>query len=239
VENAISRIVKLILVLSAVLTIHEYGHFSEMRKMGVDIQEFSIGIGWPVYQYHSGSTVFSLRAIPIMAYVTPSKIGEDTIENKLSPWGRFVIYSAGIRNNIVSGICGVFLLQALSLSPRYLILEVLMYPVRILVLFNFFVLSFFSKKGAELVESWRFDVLNPRYYNQHFNRFIWWSLALGFLNTMPLGMFDGEKIFMEAISQFFGLQFLLIISWLTLMLFIYVFITGIRVGEFIDYGEWD
>ncbi len=235
----IIQIFQLVFVLCLILTIHEYGHFSEMRKRGVDIQEFSIGIGWPIYQYHSGSTVFSLRAIPVMAYVSPSKAGEETIENKISFWGRFIIFSAGVRNNLISGLCGVFLLQALSLYPKYLVLEVLMYPLRILALFGSFVISFFSDKGVFLVYKYRFPVLKSSLYNFHLNRFIWWSFALGFLNFMPLGMFDGEKIFMNALSLFAGPKILYYASWFAFAAFWYLFVTGIQVGEFVDYDDED
>ena len=228
--------IQLILVIWAVLVIHEYGHYSEMKKRGVDVAEFSIGIGPPVFQHYSGSTVFSLRVVPIMAYVMPSKAGGEAI-NKMPFWGRFIIYSAGVRNNIISGLAGVWLLQALSLPLSIFILELLVYPFRILLLFFSFALSFFSRKGAELVERFRFFVFGDKYYNLHFNRFIWWSFALGFLNIMPLSGLDGQRIFIEILSMFVGTRIIFWVMWASLFLFFYMFIRGIRVGEFINYED--
>src|SRR5690554_3301968 len=64
-----------LLVLTAIISIHELGHFLLAKKAGILIHEFSIGMGPVLYQKRKGETAYSLRAIPLGGYVSMS--GED------------------------------------------------------------------------------------------------------------------------------------------------------------------
>lgn len=61
-------IIKLLLILCIVATIHEFGHFitAKLFKMGVD--EFSIGFGPLIIQRKFKGTMYSLRWIPLGGY---------------------------------------------------------------------------------------------------------------------------------------------------------------------------
>ncbi len=64
----IITILKLVVVLGIVTTIHEFGHFlfAKLFKMGVN--EFSIGFGPKIFQKKYKETFYSLRCIPLGGY---------------------------------------------------------------------------------------------------------------------------------------------------------------------------
>ena len=62
--NIISLLVTL-LILSALVVAHEFGHFIAARKNGVFVEEFAIGMGPKLYSRQGKETLFSIRAFPI------------------------------------------------------------------------------------------------------------------------------------------------------------------------------
>lgn len=103
------KVVAFILILESAFVIHEYGHLREFQKRGIPVKEFSLGIGPVLYQHHGNEFTISIRAIPIAAYVAPTKVGEELFETTLSAWDKFVIFSAGVRNNLIVALFLVFL----------------------------------------------------------------------------------------------------------------------------------
>lgn len=51
------------------LVVHEFGHFLFAKVFQVNVKEFSIGVGPKIFTKKYKKTNFSLRSIPIMAYV--------------------------------------------------------------------------------------------------------------------------------------------------------------------------
>ena len=98
-------IVKLILILGIVATIHEFGHFlfSKMFKIGVD--EFSVGFGPLIFQKKYKGTMYSLRCIPLGGYCAIEGEGEasdsDTSFSKKNPVQKILVLVAGALFNAI------------------------------------------------------------------------------------------------------------------------------------------
>lgn len=80
VPLVIVGIIAFVLILGAIILIHEGGHFIFAKKAGILCHEFSLGMGPAIYQKKKGETTYSIRAIPIGGYV--SMAGEE-IESEL------------------------------------------------------------------------------------------------------------------------------------------------------------
>ncbi len=114
----ILSILILIIILSIIIIIHEFGHFIWAKKFGVHIYEFSIGMG-PVIFTHKGKDKidYNLRAFPIGGFVSMAgevyadddKIKKDGLMcNK--PWlQRLIILVAGVANNFILAIVVLFI----------------------------------------------------------------------------------------------------------------------------------
>lgn len=61
-------IIKLVIVLCIVATVHEFGHFLFSKMFKVGVEEFSIGFGPKIFQKKIKGTMYSLRWIPLGGY---------------------------------------------------------------------------------------------------------------------------------------------------------------------------
>lgn len=109
-----------IIIFMLVILLHELGHFLMAKKVGIGVNEFSVGMGPAILQKKKDETVYSLRALPLGGYT--AMVGEDeesTASNSFdqaSAGARFLTILAGPLMNllicivciaIVSGIVGV------------------------------------------------------------------------------------------------------------------------------------
>jgi regulator of sigma E protease len=115
----IITIVKLLIILCIVATIHEFGHFiiAKLFKTGVD--EFSIGFGPLIIQKKYKGTMYSLRWIPLGGYCAIE--GEEGESNSQSSFTnknviqKLLILVAGVTFNAILAVI-VFLAVAMSFN---------------------------------------------------------------------------------------------------------------------------
>lgn len=65
-------IVAVLVVLSPIVIIHEFGHFLACRLTGIRVNEFSFGFGKILWHKKKGDTDYQLRAIPFGGFVEPA-----------------------------------------------------------------------------------------------------------------------------------------------------------------------
>lgn len=98
-------IIKLLIVLGIVATIHEFGHFIFAKLFKMTVNEFSIGFGPKIVQKKWKGTMYSLRWIPLGGYVAiEGEEGDSKDENAFSrkaPWKRIVVLVAGVLFNAI------------------------------------------------------------------------------------------------------------------------------------------
>ena len=115
-------IILFLLILTIIVCIHEFGHFITAKKFGVNVQEFSIGMGPLVIKKNIKETQYSIRALPIGGYVKMLGEGESSNEagsfSKLKPWKRFIIIYAGVVMNFVL-VALIFTLYGLKSNFTY------------------------------------------------------------------------------------------------------------------------
>lgn len=58
-----------VLVFGLVIAIHEFGHFAAAKLSGIQVNEYSIGMGPALFKKIAGSTQYTLRLLPIGGYV--------------------------------------------------------------------------------------------------------------------------------------------------------------------------
>ena len=113
-------IVWFILILGAIILVHEFGHFIFSKLFKVYVYEFSLGMGPKLLHYKKkkGETEYCLRLIPIGGFV--SLAGEDADDNDKIPddrklynkpvWQRFIIMVAGATMNFVFAFVVLFIM---------------------------------------------------------------------------------------------------------------------------------
>lgn len=100
-------IVITILVFFSIIIIHELGHFITARAFGMNVDEFTIGMGPRLFKIRGKKTLFSFRLLPIGGAV---QLGEDfesddpdAFRNK-PVWQRMIVIVAGAFMNLVLGL---------------------------------------------------------------------------------------------------------------------------------------
>lgn len=96
-----------IFVFLIVVLVHELGHFTVAKLVGIKVNEFAIGMGPKLYQRKKGETQYTLRLLPIGGYVQME--GEDESSDdprsfsNVSVLSRIgVILAGGIMNFILA-----------------------------------------------------------------------------------------------------------------------------------------
>ena len=67
--SVIITFVAAVLIFGAVIAIHEFGHFSVAKLSGIQVNEYSIGMGPALFKKIVGGTQYTLRLLPIGGYV--------------------------------------------------------------------------------------------------------------------------------------------------------------------------
>lgn len=103
-----------LLMFAILIAIHEFGHYAAAKLSGVQVNEFSIGMGPAVFKKQIGETLYSLRWIPAGGYCAME--GEDADSDnprafgRAKTWKKIVILAAGAFMNFILGFLIIFVL---------------------------------------------------------------------------------------------------------------------------------
>lgn len=64
-----------VLIFGVLIATHELGHFATAKLLGVQVNEFAVGMGPALWKKEKGETLYSIRALPIGGYCAME--GED------------------------------------------------------------------------------------------------------------------------------------------------------------------
>ena len=73
-------IVIVLIVISILVVVHEFGHYCAARRNGVRVEEFGIGYPPRIFGKKIGETLYSINLIPFGGFV--KKTGEEESEKK-------------------------------------------------------------------------------------------------------------------------------------------------------------
>ncbi|MBQ3468746.1 MAG: RIP metalloprotease RseP [Bacilli bacterium] len=122
-------IIIFILILGAIIFVHELGHFLFAKANGVYVYEFALGMGPKLISKKTKETTYSLRLIPIGGFCQLA--GEDTEMDKdhkvpknrtlqaKNPWQRFLIMFFGAGFNFIFAILVLFFISLFGGSADY------------------------------------------------------------------------------------------------------------------------
>jgi regulator of sigma E protease len=103
-----------VIVLCAMVVIHEFGHYIVAKVLGIPAEVFSVGFGKRLFGVNVGGTDFRLSAIPLGGYVRFRGEGLETLQGKSEgsaeeflahpKWKRLLVAFAGPAFNIATAI---------------------------------------------------------------------------------------------------------------------------------------
>ena len=117
----IIAIIKLIIILCVVATIHELGHFIASKLLKVGVNEFSIGFGPKIIQKKYKETMYSLRWIPLGGYVMIEGEGEESDKSnsfsKKNAFEKIIVLVMGVVFNVI--LAFIILISISFCVPTY------------------------------------------------------------------------------------------------------------------------
>ncbi len=117
------KILIAVIIFSAVILIHELGHFLLAKKNGIVVTEFSLGMGPRLVSTVRGGTRYSVKLLPLGG--SCAMLGEDTGEdeqpgtfNAAPVWGRISVVAAGpVFNFILAFVLSVIIVGMVGYDP--------------------------------------------------------------------------------------------------------------------------
>jgi|SRR5579872_674823 len=99
-------IIVFILILAALVLVHEFGHFIVAKKSGMQVEEFGIGFPPRIFGKRKGETVYSINLIPLGGFVKILGENNEFADNPRSFinkgfWQRFFTLIAGVVMNFL------------------------------------------------------------------------------------------------------------------------------------------
>ena len=204
----VAKIIAFLFILEVVFIAHEFGHLREFQKRNVPIKEVSLGIGPVLFQYQTQSLMnVSIRLIPIMAYVLPTDDGFKAFKEQATFWDKFVVYTAGVRNNFLVGLMMLIVYQFIGwrrgrLSTKELVKTVLITPVKIVGGLFAVLIYCITWNRVNLTDKVLLSTggIKPTFW---LKLFIAINLTLGMINAAPIPPLDGGRV-LEAVWQAAG-----------------------------------
>ncbi len=106
---SLTTVIQLLFALSALIVLHEIGHFAAARLFKVDVEEF--GLGYPpraLTLFEINGTKYTLNWLPLGGFVRlKGEITEEDDPGSLqtaTPWARLGIFAAGPIMNILAAV---------------------------------------------------------------------------------------------------------------------------------------
>lgn len=119
-----------IFVFLLVILLHELGHFTVAKLVGIRVNEFAIGMGPKVIQTTKGETQYTLRLLPIGGYVKMEGEDENSDDprsfGKVPPLARMAVVVAGALMNFVLAIIVLSIVSFNTGTPTTVIEESIM-----------------------------------------------------------------------------------------------------------------
>src|SRR5690349_14523134 len=123
---------QLLLSLSFLVAVHEFGHLIAAKYFGMRVEQFSIGFPPKIFSFKKGETEYAISAITLGGYVKISGMIDESLDTetmKQDPqpwefrskpaWQRLIVMLGGIFVNVVVGII-IFIAIAFIYGDVYL-----------------------------------------------------------------------------------------------------------------------
>lgn len=110
-------VAQLVLSLSFLVAVHEFGHLLAAKYFGMRVEQFSIGFPPKLWSFRQGETEYAISAIPLGGYVKISGMIDESLDTEAMKeppkpwefrskpaWQRLIVMLGGIAVNVMVGI---------------------------------------------------------------------------------------------------------------------------------------
>ena len=111
-------IILAVILFGLLIAVHELGHFAAAKLFGIQVNEFSIGMGPALWKKQGKETLYSLRLLPVGGYCAMEGEDEETPSDNpralgnAAGWKQAVVLVAGALMNFLTGLVIILCLYA-------------------------------------------------------------------------------------------------------------------------------
>ncbi len=109
-------IILALIMFGLLIAVHEFGHFAAAKLFGIQVNEFSIGMGPALLKKQKGDTLYSLRLFPVGGYCAMEGEDDDSDDPRAfgnaAKWKQAVVLVAGAFMNFLTGLLIILCLYA-------------------------------------------------------------------------------------------------------------------------------
>jgi len=110
-----------IIIFLVLISLHEFGHFIMAKLSGVNVLEFSVGMGPAIFKKQGGETLYSVRIFPVGGYCKLEGEDEKSDDPKAfcnqKLFKRFLVVVSGAVFNIILGFFLFVIITAIAPHP--------------------------------------------------------------------------------------------------------------------------
>ena len=197
-------IVYTVIILALLIFVHEFGHFITAKLLGVQVNEFALGMGPALFKKQKGETLYALRLIPIGGYCAMEGEDEDSESerafNKKPAWAQAIILAAGAGMNAITAFLIVLGLYIARGVPDAFVNSIKTAGNMVAVLYDTIAQLFFGAISVSELsgpvgiayvvdEAASYGIFTLLF----FTAFL--SMNLAVMNLLPLPALDGGRLF--------------------------------------------
>ena len=207
IANTLRTAAAFVLLITVVVSVHEFAHLLAALAFGATVEGFSIGFGPELFGFNAGGIHWQVSAIPLGGYVSfPMEAGAGVVLlESLSAAAKIDIMLAGVAANALLAAVIAWVLRA-----RYKNTAAYTMPLN---MNGFLIVPFVRNAGVTFKAG---------------QRYFWWfvastSIDLMLFNALFIWPLDGGKIYATLVTEVFGLQMsmgMMFVSGLVLSLFV-------------------
>lgn len=236
----IISIVLTLLILSFLILAHEFGHYFAAKKLGVGVDEFSIGLGPAIFQKQGKETLFSIRLFPLGGYCALQGESDEETEEAKDPeksfftksiGKKFLILIAGVIMNFIIGfiiIYAAFIISGVGFVNAFSRSFSIFLEMCSLIFTGFKMVSSGQAEVSDLTGPIGMVEVVEQTYSFGFIALLLFaamlSINLGIFNLIPIPALDGGQILLLPLdkvkNEFLRVklrEYLIVISYILLM----------------------
>jgi membrane-associated protease RseP (regulator of RpoE activity) len=229
------RKVGALLLLLAVITVHESGHFAACHISGVAVDQFAVGFGPELASTMFLGTKFTLRLVPLGGYneINPQSLSQANLAKKIC------IFMAGMLANVLPAFAVLVLLSRTlgrpKGSPSPLVRWALWNSLGIWLVTPFLALRDRGRFFAGVMGPLQTIVQisgKPATWRYYLQYFVSLSVGIAALNLIPLYPLDGGKFVGALLGAVWGQESLYVLLYILVTLVLASIIAwNILIGE--------
>lgn len=202
--SILGEILGFYIFVGSIVSIHEYGHYSEFVRLGIPVQEFSIGIGTSMFAIESATgMIINFRILPVGGYVMPTEDGLEQF-SQIHTSDQIQVMGAGILATLLVAMVLIWFIYGFAWYRGKITLKEFFSlmgktPYMLVMRCFAFLCSFFTLKRIDF--SHRYIVSLVGFGTPPIlAKCIDWCVYVSMLNILPFYPLDGGKIAIYLLS---------------------------------------